>query len=119
MAPGWKIGPRVASGSREAREPSAPGRPPISIGSRLPWTPFPATPGAFAQVPRRYADQHPAASKGLHTQEDQQWDNQGARLRGTDGGHVLASQDLTKHGPLEKGTAHHFSIHAVRILRTV
>ena len=64
---------------------------------------------ASAQAPRQYADQHPAANEGLHTQEDQQRDNQDTRLRGTDGGHVLASQGLTKHGPQEKGTALQYS----------
>ena len=34
----------MASGSREAREPSAPRRPPTLSSYRLPWTPFPASP---------------------------------------------------------------------------
>ena len=50
--------------------------------------------------------------------EDQQWDNQGARhliqLCGVAEGHVSASQGLTKRGPLEKGMANHFSILALR-----
>ena len=58
------------------------------------------------------------AGEGSHTQEDQQWYNQGAghvlQLRGAVEGPVPASQGLTKGGPLEKGIANHFSILALR-----
>ena len=60
------------------------------------------------------------AGEGSHTQEDQQWDNQGVghvlQLRGAVEGHVPASQGLTKSGPLEKGITNHFSILALRTL---
>ena len=50
--------------------------------------------------------------------EDQQWDNQDTghvvQLCGVTEGHALASQGLTKCGPLEKEMVNHFSILALR-----
>ena len=103
MTPGWRISPRVASGSRETREP--PGHPPTSISSRLPQTYFPATPAG--PLPR------PPGSMLTNTQQPMKVYTLRRTSSGTTrtpgyveemGGHVLASQGLTKHGPQEKGT---------------
>ena len=77
-------------------EPSAPAQLQQGLG-----------PGPQVQV-----DQYPVATEDLGIQEDQQWDNQGSE-------HVLgicriASQGLTKCGPLEKGKSNYSSILALR-----
>ena len=73
---------------------------------------------ALVQAPRWHVDQHPAAGKGLHTQDNQQWHNQGTGhvlwLHGAAEGHISASLGQTKCGSLEKGIANHFSILALR-----
>ena len=55
----------------------------------------------------------PSAGEGLHTQEGHQWDSQGTRrvlwLHGTVEGYILASQSLTKRGPLEKAMENQYS----------
>ena len=130
-------------GSGEARAPSvlgsisAPGWPGAAVmagtihswassntSSRLPWTPFPVTPaGPLPQPLGSTVNNIQQLVKVYTLNKDQQWDNQNARhviqLRGAAEGHVLASQGLTKCGPLEKGMANHFSILVLRTPWTV
>ena len=108
----------------ETRELSTPGHPPTSTGSSLPQTPLVSNSNrAFVQAPKWHVDQHPEASEGLHTQENQQWHNQGTGhvlwLHGAAEGHISASLGETKCGPLEKGIANHFNILALRTPWTV
>ena len=133
----------TASSSREAGEPSAPGRPPAS-GSSLPQNPFPVTPAgplprppssdssrAFASdpLPATPAGPLPQLPGGTLTDtqwpvkvymlnKDQEWDIQGAghvvQLCGVTERHVHARHSLTKHRPQEKRKANHFSILALR-----
>ena len=127
----------MAKGNSEAGEPSAPRDP--RVMHKTPGQPVAAErPGnilllgilhhlsatannysrAFVQAPKWHVDQHPEASEGLHTQENQQWHNQGTGhvlwLHGAAEGHISASLGETKCGPLEKGIANHFNILALR-----
>ena len=132
-----KYGPRVARGNSGAGEPSAPQSsrvtckmPGHSVAAERPGNllllgilqHLSATVNnssrAFVQAPRWHVDQHPVANEGLHTQENQQWHNQGTGhvlwLHGTAEGHISASLGQTKCGLLDKGIANHFNILALR-----
>ena len=117
LCPGQHIGPRVARGSSDGRD--HPLLASSNTSSRLPWTPFPVTPaGPLPQPLGSTVNNIQQLVKVYTLNKDQQWDNQNARhviqLRGAAEGHVLASQGLTKCGPLEKGMANHFSILVLR-----
>ena len=93
------------------------------ISSSLSWTPFLATPAGPLRWPLGGMLTNIQWPVKVYTfNEDQQWGNQGARhliwLCGVAEGHVSAGQGLTKHGPLEKRMANHFSILALRTPRT-
>ena len=82
---------------------------------------FPVTPaGPLPQPPGGTLISMPRPVKVCTLTEDQQWDNKDTRsatqLSGAVEGHVPDSQGLTRCGPLEKETANHLGILALRTL---